>query len=89
MSNAAERSEIAVLQTQMKGVQNDISEMKGDMKEIKTLLLSSSTNGVTKEEFEKFKAEMSKASNFKSVGWALIGAIFAAMAYALIVGRTH
>lgn len=76
-----------MLQTQMKTVQGDISEIKGDMKDIKTLLLTNATNAVPRDEFDKKIKELERAGNLKTVGWALVAAIVTAMAYALIVGR--
>lgn len=53
MASKSENSEIAVLQTQMTGVQADVTEMKGDIKEVKTLLTTD--HFVTQEQFRNFK----------------------------------
>lgn len=45
-------AEIAVLKTQTSTLHDDLTEMKGDIKEIKALL---SDKFVTKDEFEQYK----------------------------------
>lgn len=87
MSTAAERSEIAVLKTQMEDVKSDISELKTDVKEIKTLLLSSTENGVSRKEFEDYKKSQVSSNTIKTIITILATALITAMAYALIVGR--
>lgn len=65
-------TEVAVLKEQTKTLHSDLSEMKGDIKEIKELL---SSKFVTKEEFNNFK----KSQTFQKMIIGVVTAIITAI----------
>jgi len=65
-------TEVAVLKEQTKTLHSDLSEMKGDIKEIKELL---SSKFVTKEEFNGYKRAQNLQKFIVGVVTALITAI--------------
>jgi predicted nucleic acid-binding Zn-ribbon protein len=72
-------TEVAVLKEQTKTLHNDLSEMKGDIKQIKEILLKTF---VTKEEFTAFKKELDgyrKSQNMQKWIVGLITAIITAI----------
>ena len=65
-------TEVAVLKEQTKTLHNDLSEMKGDIKQIKEILLKTF---VTKEEFTSFKKELDGYRKSQNMQKWIIGLI--------------
>ena len=65
-------TEVAVLKEQTKTLHNDLSEMKGDIKQIKEILLKTF---VTKEEFTAFKKELDNYRKSQNMQKWIIGLI--------------
>jgi len=72
MANQPIETQVAVLKEQTSTLHNDLSEMKGDIKEIKELLIN---NFVTKVEFNAYK----RAQNVQKVYLSTITAIITAI----------
>lgn len=100
MTKTTDGAEIAVLQTQMKSAQEDITAIKHDTGKILETLLVLPQQYLTITVFEEYKKTMTTelrkaarrnwAQNTISAALGIIfGAIMAAMAYALFVGRGH
>jgi hypothetical protein len=78
MAAAPLQTQVAVLKEQTSTLHNDLSEMKGDIKEIKELLIN---NFVTKAEFNAYK----KTQNTQKLYLTLITSFFTAiLTYELI-----
>ena len=69
MANQPIETQVAVLKEQTNTLHNDLSEMKGDIKEIKELLIN---NFVTKAEFNAYK----KSQTTQKLYLTLITAFF-------------
>lgn len=89
MSTASERSEIAVLKVQMNAVQKDLAEVKGDLRDVKTLLFSSAETYVPLKRYEEDQKAARSSGMLKTIVTVIATALITAMAYALIVGRSH
>lgn len=77
MSTSSERSEIAVLQSEMKGVKDTLQRIESKL-DVQNQAL------VPRTEFDAFK----KSVKLNYILMVIVSAVITAMAYALIVGKT-